>query len=128
MPERLKKLKRLSAAWSQRKKSTDRRIAAAADQIALLHAEERNLMDRRDGDMGLFGLFADVSTRRLLLLRDQKLDIARKMDALRAVLLNDSLNLRRCEISGEKQALELRRKGEAAALEAVIEAFLGGKP
>jgi hypothetical protein len=127
MPERLKRLKRLRAAWAQRRKSTECRIASVANRISSLNAEEQHLIECRDGEMGLFGLFADVSTRRLLLLRNQNVDVAKKMDALRATHLDHSLNLRRCETFEERQALELRRKDEAASLEAAIEVFLQGK-
>lgn len=127
MPERLNRLKRLRTAWAQRKKSTEYRIASVARKLSLLSAEEQHLMKCRDGDMGLFGLFADVSTRRLLLIRDQNVELAKKMDALRSVHLNDSLNLRRCEIFEERQALELKQKAEAASLEATIDVFLQGR-
>ncbi len=127
MSERLKRLKRLRAAWDQRRKSTEYRIASVARKISLLSAEEQHLIECRDGEMSLFGLFADVSTRRLLWMRDQSVELAKKMDALRAIHLDDSLNMRRCETFEERQALELRRKGEAASLEAAIEVFLQGK-
>jgi hypothetical protein len=127
MPERLKRLNRLRESWAQRKKSTEYRIAAIATELSRASAEEEHLAKGVDEGTGPLSLFPDLSTRRLLAIDDEKKRLASKMESVKAIHRQDSLNLRRCEIFQERHKLLLRQKDEAAFLESTIEVFLQRK-
>ncbi len=124
MPERLKRLNRLRESWAQRKKSTEYRIAAIATELSRASAEEEHLARGVDSGTGPLSLFPDLATRRLLAIHDEKKKLGAKMDSVKVIHRQDSLNLRRCEIFQERHKLLLRQKGEAAFLESTIEVFL----
>ncbi len=128
MRERLRRLNRLRESWAQRKKSTEYRIAAIANEISRVNAEEEHLVKSLDGDGGTLSRFPDLLTRRLSAIGGEKGRLAQKMESAKAVYRSDSMNLRRCEIFQERQKAVLEQKEEAAQLESTIEVFLQQNP
>ena len=121
-------MNRLRDSWAQRKKATEYRIAAIATELSRASAEEEHLARGVDSGTGPLSLFPDLATRRLLAIDDEKKKLASKMESVKAIHRQDSLNLRRCEIFQERHKLLLRQKEEAAFLESTIEVFLQRKP
>ena len=124
MRERLKRLNRLRESWAQRKKSTEHRIAKIAAAIFAADEEKLYLVSCLDGDMKTLGLFPDLTTRRLLVLGEERAELARKLETARLAQRHDAMNLRRCELFQEHQKDVLQQKDDAASLEATIDVFL----
>jgi hypothetical protein len=127
MPGRLKRLKRLREAWTQRKRSTELQMSLMAVKLSACDTDEGYLVRCLASDGGIGSLFPDIVTRKLLLLGARKNEIKKELDAICMVHRRYSMNVRRCEIIAERHKKELDQKAEATALEVAIDGFLGRK-
>jgi hypothetical protein len=121
MKDRAQMAKRVLSVQKQLHRIEELKFAQLQKRLANLEREQLELSQALSEDEALHGLFIDMTVRRLMALKQESARLAPEYQAQARKLVEHTGRVKMAERLADELALDVRRAGERAELEKILE-------